>query len=295
MLTVRQIQMNLSRIEYLYYTGTIDGIFGSKTLKAVKSFQTDHYLVVDGIWGEKTNAASLAATKKVQTLLNGVGYSLDVDGIAGSKTFAAIKDFQKNYGLDVDGIAGQQTIAKLNALVSQPSTGKKIMLDPGHGGSDPGASGNGFAEKDLNLSIANYCKTYLESNGFTVSMTRNADNYISLMNRCYAANNFSADIFVSVHNNAGGGDGSEFIYYPTSAKGRTLCESIKPQLDAIGQNFRRYIARDDAVVTYTKMPACIVECAFIDNAADIQIVATDDNRKTMGEAIAKGIQSYFGS
>jgi N-acetylmuramoyl-L-alanine amidase len=287
------MQMNLSRIERLYYTGAIDGIFGKLTLKAVKSFQTDHYLVVDGIWGEKTNAASLAATKKIQTLLNSVGYNLDVDGIAGSLTFAAIKDFQKNNGLDVDGIAGRQTIAKLNALISQPSSGKRIMLDPGHGGSDPGASGNGFAEKDLNLSIANYCKAYLEGAGFTVAMTRNADNYISLMNRCYAANNFGADVFVSVHNNAGGGDGSEFIYYPTSANGKKLCDAIKPHVDALGQNFRRYIARDDAVVTYTKMPACIVECAFIDNAADIQIVATDEKRKAMGEAIAKGVGDYF--
>ncbi len=293
MLTVRQMQMNLSRIERRYYTGVIDGIFGKLTLKAVKSFQTDHYLVVDGIWGEKTNAASLAATKKIQTLLNGVGYGLDVDGIAGSLTFAAIKDFQKNNGLDVDGIAGQQTIAKLNALISQPESGKKVMLDPGHGGSDPGASGNGFNEKDLNLSIANYCKAYLESAGYTVAMTRDADNYISLMSRCYAANNFGADVFVSVHNNAGGGDGSEFIYYPTSTNGKKLCDAIKPHIDALGQNFRRYIARDDAVVAYTKMPACIVECAFIDNATDIQIVSTDEKRKAMGEAIAKGVGDYF--
>jgi N-acetylmuramoyl-L-alanine amidase len=287
------MQMNLSRIERRYYTGVIDGIFGKLTLKAVKSFQTDHYLVVEGIWGEKTNAASLAATKKIQTLLNGVGYGLDVDGIAGSLTFAAIKDFQKNNGLDVDGIAGQQTIAKLNALISQPESGKKVMRDPGHGGSDPGASGNGFNEKDLNLSSANYCKAYLESAGYTGAMTRDADNYISLMSRCYAANNFGADVFVSVHNNAGGGDGSEFIYYPTSTNGKKLCDAIKPHIDALGQNFRRYIARDDAVVAYTKMPACIVECAFIDNATDIQIVSTDDKRKAMGEAIAKGVGDYF--
>ncbi len=294
MLTVRQIQMNLSRIEYQYYTGMIDGIFGKLTLKAVQSFQQDHYLVADGVWGEKTNAASLAATKKVQSLLNSVGYRLDVDGIAGSMTFAAIKDFQRNNGLVADGIAGQQTIAKLNALVAQPVTGKKIMLDPGHGGSDPGASGNGFAEKDLNLSVALYCKAHLEANGHTVAMTRNADTYISLMNRCYAGNDFVADIFVSVHHNAGGGDGSEFIHYPTSSSGRRLCDAIKPHIDALGQNFRRYIPRDDAVVTYTKMPACIVECAFVDNAADVQIVATEDKRKAMGEAIAKGILDYSG-
>lgn len=113
MLGILARQMNLQRIEYMYYGGALDGVEGPLTKDAVKRFQSDHGLTIDGIWGVNTDAASIGATQAVQTLLNTFNYGLSVDGIAGEKTYAAIKAFQKANGLAADGIAGQQTIAKL--------------------------------------------------------------------------------------------------------------------------------------------------------------------------------------
>lgn len=288
---VSQRQRNLKMIGW-YYKGSIDGIQGSQTIQAIKDFQKDMKITVDGIWGSETENKAISYCKSVQAKLNNkISAGLVEDGIAGDATEAAIKKFQKLNNLDVDGIAGKDTLNKLNE--STPTqNGKKIMLDPGHGGSDPGAVGNGFKEKDLNLSIAKHCKAYLESKGYQVAMTRDNDNYISLMDRCYKENDYKPVVFVSIHNNAGGGDGSEFIYI--SDKGLSLAKCIKPCIDELGQNFRRYIKRDDAVVTYTVAPSVIVECAFIDNSTDIQFVNTEEKRKKVGEAIAKGIIKYVG-
>ncbi len=113
MLSILARQMNLQRIGFMYYTGALDGIEGPLTIAAVKAFQTDRGLEVDGIYGPKTDAALVAETQAVQALLNDFGYGLAVDGIAGEKTYAAIKAFQAANGLTVDGIAGPQTLAKL--------------------------------------------------------------------------------------------------------------------------------------------------------------------------------------
>jgi peptidoglycan hydrolase-like protein with peptidoglycan-binding domain len=120
MLSVLARQFNLQRIGYMYYTGALDGIEGPLTIAAVKAFQTDQGLAVDGIYGPQTDAALIAETQAVQVLLNNFGYGLAVDGIAGSNTYAAIKAFQTANGLSVDGIAGQQTIAKLKEGQSAP-------------------------------------------------------------------------------------------------------------------------------------------------------------------------------
>lgn len=92
---------------------------------------------------------------------------------------------------------------------------KIIVIDPGHGGSDPGAQGNGLREKDLTLDISKRIKKYLEDNytGHKVLMTRTNDKYLTLSQRAQFANNKNADLFISIHINAGGGTGYEsFIH-----------------------------------------------------------------------------------
>ncbi len=84
------------------------------------------------------------------------------------------------------------------------------MLDPGHGGHDPGAVANGLKEKDLVLKIVKKTKAILEKvYGATVKLTRSTDVYIDLSQRARLANNWGADYFVSIHINAGGGTGFE--------------------------------------------------------------------------------------
>ena len=96
-----------------------------------------------------------------------------------------------------------------------------VVLDPGHGGKDPGTAHNGLVEKDLNLKIAQYCKNELkEYTGVTVYMTRETDILLGnnasedLWNRVAKAKGWGADLFVSIHINSGGGKGAE-VWYPT--------------------------------------------------------------------------------
>lgn len=86
---------------------------------------------------------------------------------------------------------------------------KKILIDPGHGGNDPGATGNGIKEKDKNLDVCLELVTMLKSRGIDAILTRATDKTMSLQERTDFAINMKADAVISVHHNAGGGEGIE--------------------------------------------------------------------------------------
>lgn len=178
---------------------------------------------------------------------------------------------------------------------------KKVFISAGHGGSDSGAVGNGFKEKDLNLSIALACGNYLKSRGVEVQMSRVKDENDDLNQEARESNAFGPDLAVSIHNNAGGGDGVEAWYSIFGGLGKTCAENILAEVVKIGQNSRGAKTKKGSsgkdyygFIRQTKAPAVIVECAFIDNATDIQIINTESKRVTMGEAIAKGILKSLG-
>ena len=178
---------------------------------------------------------------------------------------------------------------------------KKVFVSAGHGGSDSGAVGNGFKEKDLNLSIAMACGNYLKSKGVEVQMSRVKDEDDDLNQEARESNAFGPDLTVSIHNNAGGGDGVEAWYSIVGGLGKTCAENILAEVVKIGQNSRGAKTRKGSngrdyygFIRQTKAPAVIVECAFIDNATDIQIINTESKRVVMGEAIAKGILKTLG-
>lgn len=159
--------------------------------------------------------------KILQNRLKELGYDAGTaDGIFGAKTHNAVIAFQRANGLAADGIVGPKTIAKLYEQAPSPKdpkpadppkedeskndfdefhgipgqlTGKTIILDPGHGGWDVGASRNGVYEKDLNLDMAQRLKRMLEEAGATVVMTRNSDEYYSLYYRAAFANKYVLD------------------------------------------------------------------------------------------------------
>ena len=178
---------------------------------------------------------------------------------------------------------------------------KKVFISAGHGGSDSGAVGNGFKEKDLNLSIALACGDYLKSRGVEVRMSRVKDENDDLNQEARESNAFGPDLTVSIHNNAGGGDGVEAWYSIVGGLGKTCAENILAEVVKIGQNSRGAKTKKGSggkdyygFIRQTKAPAVIVECAFIDNARDIQIINTESKRVVMGEAIAKGILKTLG-
>lgn len=177
----------------------------------------------------------------------------------------------------------------------------KVFIGVGHGGSDPGAVANGTKEKDLNLSIALACQVELERHGVEVRMSRTKDENDPLSEEIRECNAYGPTFAVDIHNNAGGGDGGEVFYHHGGGKGKTLAENILAEMVKVGQNSRGIKTRVNsqgkdyyAFIRNTSCPAVIVECAFVDNATDLQIVATEDKRKAMGIAIAKGILKSVG-
>ncbi len=172
----------------------------------------------------------------------------------------------------------------------------KVFIGIGHGGSDPGAVANNLKEKDLNLQIALACRDYLVKHGVEVKMSRTKDENDTLSDEIKECNAFSPDLAVDIHNNAGKGDGAEVFHHYGGGKGKTLAINILDEIQKAGQNSRGAKIRKNAAgrdyygfIREITAPAVIVECAFLDNATDIEILATEGKRKTMGQAIAKGI------
>ena len=178
---------------------------------------------------------------------------------------------------------------------------KKVYVGIGHGGSDPGAIGNGFKEKNLTLSIGTYVTRRLKEYGIEVKQSRTTDCDSSINSKVAESNAFGADVCMDIHINAGGGNGSEVFYSHVSANGKKLAQSIVNAMSAIGQNTRGIKTKLDSngndwfgMIRMTDAPAVLVECAFIDNKTDIQIINTEAKRKAFGYAIADGVAKYLG-
>jgi N-acetylmuramoyl-L-alanine amidase len=177
----------------------------------------------------------------------------------------------------------------------------KIFIGVGHGGSDPGAVANNTKEKDLNLSIALACRDMLEEYGVSVKMSRTKDENDTLQDEIKECNKYAPDLAVDIHNNAGGGDGAEVFHHHAGGKGKTLAKNILAEIAKTGQNSRGTKIRKNSAgndyygfIREVVAPAVIVECAFVDNKADIQIIDTAEEQEEMGVAIARGILRTLG-
>lgn len=184
--------------------------------------------------------------------------------------------------------------------------GKVICIDPGHGGSDPGALGpTGTKEKDNTLAIALLLKEKLEKNGATIVMTRDSDTDVAyaaatsneeLGARVEAAHQAEADIFVSIHNDS--------FTNPTAAGTTTfhygdkesikLANSVQRSLvEKLGTKNRGARFASLYVLRYTNMPSILVEVAFISNPVEEMLLSSVDGRDNAAESICDGILKYF--
>ena len=174
----------------------------------------------------------------------------------------------------------------------------KVFIGVGHGGADSGAVGNGFKEKDLNLSIAKACYEELKRHGVKCKISRDKDKDETVSAKVKQCNSYKPDYALDIHNNAGGGDGAEIYHHIGGGKGKTLANNVLKEIVNIGQNSRGLKTKTNSAgkdyfgfIRDTSAPAILVECAFIDNAQDIKIIDTAAEQKKMGVAIAKGILS----
>lgn len=170
----------------------------------------------------------------------------------------------------------------------------KVFLSAGHGGSDPGAVANGLYEETINLNALLACKKELERHGVTVICSRVKDEDDPVQQETAEANASGADIAVSFHANAGGGDGFEAYYYTTNPNGKKLAELCEKYVKALGQNSRGLKSGNHLYfVRRTTMPAVLVESFFVDNVKDKAIGDTVAEQAAFGVAYAKAILEYL--
>lgn len=169
----------------------------------------------------------------------------------------------------------------------------KILIIKGHGGSDVGAVSGNLIEKTMNSITATAMYNYLKSQGFT-NVTLD-DETTDVDKEVVLANSGSYEIVISVHYNAGGGDGFECYYHSTNLKAKDLCLSIESQVKLIGQNSRGIKVGDSYKIIRQVTPMSIIlEGGFIDNATDKQLFDTQSEQEKFGIAYAKGLMHFLG-
>jgi N-acetylmuramoyl-L-alanine amidase len=168
-----------------------------------------------------------------------------------------------------------------------------IVIDPGHGGSDPGAVGiGGIEEEDVVLDISLQVSSLLERQGAEVVMTRTSSRTVELAPRVALAERSGADYFVSIHANAAtvNANGVETFYF---SSGAGLAQSIQDSIiDSTGMTDRGIKQARFYVLTQTSMPSVLVEVGFLTGNRDVTLLSNSRFRTQMAEAIARGILNY---
>jgi len=171
---------------------------------------------------------------------------------------------------------------------------RTIVIDAGHGGQDPGAPGfNGLQEKEVNLDIAIRLRNLLAK--FKVILTRVEDVYVSLGDRVAIANENNADIFVAIHcNSCGIPDSRSGIetYYATS-QSVALAQAVHQSLvQGLGLKDGGVRQKTAFFIRNARMPAILVECAYINNSIEGALLAEPEFRQKVAQAIFNGIKQY---
>lgn len=196
--------------------------------------------------------------------------------------------------------------------VSNQATERKyaVVLDAGHGGEDPGKVGiNGAKEKDINLAIAKKVKKYLEDQKITVYMTREEDCMLAepgstnkkvedMKERVEIINDSQANLAVSIHQNSYQEEvikGAQVFYYSHSQEGQKdaiIMQNALLELDA--SNTRKAKENDTYyILKRTEIPTIIVECGFLSNQEEADLLVTEAYQEDVAKSIVKGIITCF--
>ena len=236
--------------------------------------------------------------------LNGSGAYIAQSGT----TMVPLRAVAEALGFTVTWNAATRTVgiwSEGSAPAEEPDTGSGgavnavVVLDPGHGGSNTGASYGGVNEKDLNLAIAKKVVPLLEAAGGKGTMTRTTDKTVGLYQRTDLANGLGADLFVSTHCNASTSNlkatGIYTAAYSASVPGWRLAQTLrKSMMAATGAGDMGTEARPDlAVLRTSKMPAALVECGFMSTPAELALLRDSTYQAKLARGIADGILSYL--
>lgn len=204
------------------------------------------------------------------------------------------KDYQLIHS---DGLIIVDLNVDSNTLPPVSNGNKIVVLDAGHGGSDPGAiSVTKKKEKDFNLAVT--LKVYellMKESKIDVVLTRDSDTYPTLQERAKLANDLNADIFISIHANAGSATASGVETYYTRSESLSLANVMHKYLvSSSGLTDRKVRTKNLHVTRETKMPAVLLEFGYLSNKSDDALLATEDFRNRVAEGVAQGIKEYLG-
>lgn len=192
------------------------------------------------------------------------------------------------------------------AGLAAPAAAQTIVIDPGHGGTDPGGVGNGLQEKNIVLDVSLRFRDLLladtaDSAGggaWTVHLTRDDDTFVGLSARADYANSLGADRFMSIHSNAfsdPSANGTETFSFTDTGDGAALRNLVQEEMIAAwGLRDRGNKVANFAVLRETAMPAILHELAFITNAAEAAVLGSAEKRQDAAEAHLRGLQRHYG-
>ena len=204
-------------------------------------------------------------------------------------------------------------LSKEAAMVSNETAEKEkvIVIDAGHGGADPGMIGiGGLEEKGINLAVSMKLKEALENQGFTVVMTRQEDKGLyeegtrnkkvqDMQNRIEVMEKAKPILAVSIHQNSYTEEsvkGPQVFYYETSAEGQKLAVNIQSALNTELSTERPRKEKGNTSYFLLKKSPCvlnIVECGFLTNKKEAELLQTEEYQQKIVEAVAKGIVQYM--
>lgn len=215
-------------------------------------------------------------------------------------------------GSCVATVRRQLSLQSVTGYLGDRVSGSVVVIDPGHGGDDPGAvAADGVLEKDIVLNIAKHLQGLLNQSAVYTILTRDADDSMGthdgrsflsrkrqdLIERAEVANRARANLFVSIHCNSfpqSIWSGAQTFYYPGQEESRRLAVAIQTELVLrLGPNRRQANAGDYRVLKEAQMPAVVVEVGFLSNPREARLLADPGYQKKVAEAIYWGIVRYY--
>ncbi|WP_297639790.1 N-acetylmuramoyl-L-alanine amidase, partial [uncultured Clostridium sp.] len=173
----------------------------------------------------------------------------------------------------------------------------KVFLDPGHGGADNGAAGNGLLEDELTLQISLKLRDKLKEKGIEVKMSRESDVYVGLGERAEIANAYGADLFLSPHINSftsSSAKGIETYYHTDKSTHRPLSSNIQENaIKETGAANRGVKTANFAVLRESSMPSALFESGFISNPEEAAKLRTSEYQNKLATALADGVERYL--
>lgn len=275
-------------------TGWASMTYLSKTKPVVTK---TYYVTADSL---NVRSSGNASAKKITTIYKGesVTYYSKSGNWGKIKTKSSITGWVNMAYLSTTKPKTDQNVKTVSNTITKGLKDKVIVLDPGHGGKDPGAIGKDNNEKDLTLSTAKILKAKLEAAGAKVIMTRTGDTYPTLSERAQISNKNNTDVFISIHYNAGSStaNGIETYYSTSHENEKELASYVQEEvIKSTGLKSRGVKTADFTVIYANNNQAILVELGFISNPTEENIIETNSFQNKAAAGIVNGLEAYFDS